>query len=79
LAEVKEANMDEMSRARGLVDDGLVSIKEAAAFLRISVASLYTLMGRGQLGFVKLGRSRRIPRKALVELAARYFVGREDA
>ena len=32
---------------------------------------LYELMGGGELPFVKLGRSRRIPRRAIVELAGR--------
>jgi excisionase family DNA binding protein len=62
-----------------LVAEGLVTVKEAGQFLRLSVASVYGLMARGELPFVKLGRSRRIPRRALVELAARNLVGRGDA
>ena len=53
-----------------LVSDGLMTVREAAEFLRLSRSSVYALMGHGELAFVKLGRSRRIPRRALVELAA---------
>ena len=53
-----------------LVEDGLMKVAEAAAFLSLSRATLYTLMDRGELPFVKIGRSRRIPKRAVVELAA---------
>ena len=53
-----------------LVEDGLVTVSEAASFLRLSRSSLYVLMERGELAFVKIGRSRRIPRRALIALAA---------
>ena len=58
-----------------LVADGLLKVSEAAAFLQLARASLYVLMDQGELPFVKLGRSRRIPRRALVELAARGLRG----
>ena len=58
-----------------LVEDGLMKVAAAAAFLSLSRATLYTLMDRGELPFVKIGRSRRIPRRALVELAARELRG----
>ena len=66
--------MDESNRVLDLVAAGLVTVREAASFLGISVAGLYALMARGELPFVKLGRARRIPRRALVELAARNLV-----
>ena len=58
-----------------LVSDGLLTVEEAAEFPRLSRTSLYSLMDHGELAFVKLGRSRRIPRRALVELAAREVRG----
>ena len=58
-----------------LVADGLMTVQEAAGFLRLSRSTVYTIMDRGELPFVKLGRSRRIPRRALVELAAREMRG----
>ena len=53
-----------------LVADGLMTIQEAAEFLSVSRSKLYELMDNGELIFVKLGRSRRIPRRALIDLAA---------
>lgn len=53
-----------------LVSEGLLSVSDAAEFLQISRAKLYLLMEAGQLHYVKLGRARRIPRRALVMLAA---------
>jgi len=58
-----------------LVTDGLVTVQEAAEFLSISRSKLYELMDKGELIFVKIGRSRRIPRRALIDLAARGLKG----
>lgn len=56
---------------RNLVADGLLTIREAAAFLRVGRSTIYAMMDSGELPFAKLGRrSRRIPRRAVVELAA---------
>jgi excisionase family DNA binding protein len=59
-----------------LVIDGLVTVKEAAHFLSVSVAQVYRIMEQGRLPYVKIGRSRRIPRRAVVELAAQNLVDR---
>jgi excisionase family DNA binding protein len=67
------AQLDEA--VRSVVDEGLMTVPEAAAFLRISRTSLYDLMDRGDLPFVKLGKSRRVPRRAVVDLAARCLTG----
>jgi excisionase family DNA binding protein len=69
----------ELERARQVVEDGLLTVREAAGFMRISIAGIYALMARGELPYVKIGRCRRVPRRALVELAARNLVGRGDA
>ncbi len=53
-----------------LVGDGLLTVSEATAFLRLSRSTLYTLMDAGELAYVRIGRSRRIPRRALIDLAA---------
>jgi excisionase family DNA binding protein len=65
---------DEHGRKK-LVDDGLVRIAEAMEFLSLSRAKLYEMMDSGELSYVKFGRARRIPRQALVELAARNLRG----
>jgi excisionase family DNA binding protein len=57
-----------------LVDGGFVSVGEAAEFLRLSRATVYLLMDRGQLRYAKFGKSRRIPRKALMDYAQRCLV-----
>ncbi len=57
------------------VSEGLLTVKKAAEFLSISRSKLYALMGNGELPFVKIGRSRRVPRQAVVELAARGLQG----
>ena len=59
-----------------LVSDGLQAVDEAADFLGLSRSKLYQLMDQGHLPYVKIGKSRRVPRKALVELAARSLVKR---
>ena len=52
-----------------------MTIQEAAEFLSVSRSKLYELMDNGELIFVKLGRSRRIPRRALLDLAASGLQG----
>ena len=52
-----------------LVEGGLVSIEEAMAFLSVGRSTLYELMDQGLLPWAKIGRSRRIPRNALIQLA----------
>ncbi len=68
---------DSVHQTKGaeLVADGLLTVREAAAFLRISRSNLYALMDHGELAFVKLGRSRRIPKRGVIELAARGLHG----
>lgn len=62
---------------RELVADGLVTIPEAEALLRLSRTSIYGLMASGDLPFVRIGRSRRVPRRAVVALAARNLCRRQ--
>ena len=54
-----------------LVADGLCTISEAKDFLKISRSTLYEFLRSGEIPSVKVGRSCRIPRKALHEYAAR--------
>lgn len=58
-----------------LVGDGLLTVPEAIAFLRLSRSTLYSLMDIGELAYIRIGRARRIPRKALVNLAATHLKG----
>lgn len=58
-----------------LVGDGLMTLSEAIAFLRLSRSTLYALMDGGDLAYVRIGRTRRIPKRALVDLAATHLKG----
>ncbi len=58
-----------------LVKDGLVDVREAMRFTGLSRSSIYMLMENGSLPYVTLGRARRIPRNAWVELAASNLRG----
>jgi excisionase family DNA binding protein len=54
-----------------LIAEGLVSPDEAMKFLSISRPILNRLLDQGVLPTVRLGTTRRIPRRALLDLAAR--------
>lgn len=49
----------------------LVTIPEAQAMLSVSRASIYALMNRGELAWVKIGKSRRIRVDSLTKLVDR--------
>ncbi len=53
----------------------LLTVGEAAEYLRISRSALYPYVMRGELRSVRIGRSRRIPTAAIVEFVAKL----EDA
>ena len=59
-----------MTNNEMMVQEGLVTIEAAMEFLDISRASLYRLIDNGTLPTVKLIGARRIPRRALIDLAA---------
>jgi excisionase family DNA binding protein len=48
----------------------VLTVREAAAILRIGRNQLYQAVGRGELGAVRIGRSIRIPKQALLDLLA---------
>jgi excisionase family DNA binding protein len=54
--------------------NGLARIPEAMAYLQISRTALYGLMDNGQLSYVKIGKSRRIPWAELIRLVERHTV-----
>jgi excisionase family DNA binding protein len=53
----------------------LISIKEAASILHVSISTAYRMMERRQLPWTKIGGHRRIPRSALDAVARSNFVG----
>jgi excisionase family DNA binding protein len=48
----------------------MLTAREAAAILRVGGNQLYQAVGRGELGAVRIGRSTRIPKQALLDLLA---------
>jgi excisionase family DNA binding protein len=46
----------------------VLTAREAAAILRVGRNQLYQAVGRGELSAVRIGRSIRIPKQALVDL-----------
>jgi excisionase family DNA binding protein len=55
---------------RELVEDGLERVEDAAAFLQISRASMREIIRRREIKIVRIGRSVRVPRRALIAFAA---------
>ena len=62
---------------RELVADGLVTVNEAAEWLGLGRSKVYTMMEQGELAYVQIGRARRIPRGALVDVAVSGLVWRD--
>jgi excisionase family DNA binding protein len=58
-----------------LVQDGLISVAQAARFLSVSRSTMYKLMDSGNIRYLKVGRARRVPRKALIDFVAGNMVG----
>jgi excisionase family DNA binding protein len=52
-----------------------VRVPDAAAFLSVSRGKIYQMMRERKLAYAQFGRSRRIPREALIALAKRSIVG----
>lgn len=54
-----------------------LTVRQVAAELQVSIGMVYKLMGDGRLGFTQIGRCRRIPKSAVLRLAAAGAVGCE--
>lgn len=64
-----------MQDARAAVADGLWTVDQAANFLRVGRSTIYSLLAAGTVPHVKIGRSTRVPRAALVEYAVANLRG----
>jgi excisionase family DNA binding protein len=62
-------------RGESVPRPALATVKEAEDYLKLSRVTIYGLMQSGELQFVKIGKSRRIPWDALDELVRRHTVG----
>lgn len=58
-----------------IVSEGMMSVDEAMEFLSISRSHLYQLMEDGEIPYAKIGRSRRIPKAALISYLAANLRG----
>ena len=68
--------MSETTANADLVQDGLDRVADVARFLKLSPSTVYGMMDRGLLPYVKIGKARRVPHRAVVELAAGSLVTR---
>jgi excisionase family DNA binding protein len=57
-----------------VISEGLERVADAARFLSVSRSLIYKLMDAGLLPSVKIGNSRRIPIRAVRELAADHLI-----
>ena len=63
-----------------VLSQGLMTINQVSQFLGVSRPSVYELMARGALPYTIIGHNRRIPRKAVMDLAAdRLIASKEQA
>ena len=62
-------------RTTELFDDGLLTVKDAAQFLAVGRSTVYAAMETGHLAYCKIGRARRIPRRALLDFAQAHLCG----
>ncbi len=51
-----------------VVDEGLMTVNDAAAFLAVTRATVYAMMRAGTVPYVYIGSVRRIPRAAIKSL-----------
>jgi excisionase family DNA binding protein len=63
------------AKSADILADGLQTVEAAADFLAVGKTTLYKAMERGELPYVKIGRARRIPRRALLNYAANNLRG----
>jgi excisionase family DNA binding protein len=56
------------------LSDGLMTIEEACDFAKVSRSSLYVLLQRHQITSVKLGKSRRVVKTALIAFLRDHIV-----
>lgn len=61
---------DETRRRRELCTEGAVSVAKAAEFIGASRTFVYGEMDAGRLPFIRVGRKRALPRRALVRWLA---------
>ena len=61
-----------------LAEEGFLTISGAESFTGMKRSTLYNLMQDGTLPYAKVGKARRIPKKALIDFMAGNLVMREE-
>jgi len=67
--------MAKSTKQRAPVTGELATVPQVAAFLAVSRSKIYLMMDCGDLAYVKLGKSRRIPWNRVHGLVAENMVG----
>jgi|GEM_PF-2159989 len=62
------------ARRMDLVSGGLLDVPGAVEFTRLSRSTIFELLRAGTIASVRVGKSRRIPRRALEEFVAANLV-----
>lgn len=57
------------------IDQGLLTVREVAKMLHIGITTVYELMERGQIQYVKIGKARRIPLSVVRKFAVNHLKG----
>jgi len=63
----QEARKPEVS-ASGLPDRGFLKVKEVAGYFGVSASTIYAWLAEGRLEYIKIVRTVRIPREAVLKL-----------
>lgn len=71
--------MESQPQNSNQADGGLLTVREAVDFVRLSRSDLYARMERGELAYCKLGRRRFLFRQALIDIIDRGTVACRNA
>ncbi len=58
---------------QGIMADGLMTIPEVAEFARVTRQTVYNWLNQKGLQSFKIGRNRRIPRRALLDFLGKHL------
>lgn len=67
-----------MEGKKDIMAEGLATVEDVMSFLKVSRQTVYTLMNRGDLPYVRLTRARRVPWLVLKGYAEDRFTGLTD-
>jgi excisionase family DNA binding protein len=68
-----------MTEPSTLFDQGVLTVRQASALSGLGRSTLYGLMERQLLPYLKVGSARRIPKRALLQFLEEHLVGGQTA